>query len=520
MKDNKLDNIDKLAKDALEDFEVPFEPMEWAAFQQQLKAEGSIDQAAKEALESYEVALPADSWVEFEQLLHQKQRSYRYIWWLKTAEVGAMVLLLLGLSQWLPCTELLPTNDGSQPSALAHTDHQQKETASIATSTPLSDASTGIATSEGSDAEPNAAASSTDAVLAASPESSATANTTTAPTTPLTTTVAPKASQQRLRPSTTEPATKTTAPMKPVASSHPMDAADATNSTATTDASATTNLKETATAAASSPATVLESNAYLQAGNPTTAEEAWNEAFVLIQPIALSQVAPLGQMDPIVEIRKATLELPFQPRHYVGISLGVGANLASSMGNASIGYSAGLTYEREFSTRWAIKTGLTTNLKRYDRSEVVYLETEDGLRYEANQFKTTNLFVLEVPVDVQYTVFRSDKWRLFLATGLSINAISNRTYSGSQELEANGLAIRLDLNSADFERGLLEGASIQNNAFLSVGAGFGIERQLGNALSLYLLPTYRHAITPAGMDYLHQFNVNIGIKSPIVIKKK
>ncbi len=86
---------------------------------------------------------------------------------------------------------------------------------------------------------------------------------------------------------------------------------------------------------------------------------------------------------------------------------------------------------------------------------------------------------------------------------------------GSQEVEIDGLTISTDLNSNDFERGLTEGGSAQQNIYLSLGGGLGVERKLGDNLSLYLLPTYRHGINTVHSDLIHTFNVNIGIKKAL-----
>ena len=526
MKDNKLDNIDKLAKKALEDFEVPFEPMDWAAFQHQLKAEDAIDQVAKDALKDHQVERPAHAWKEFEQLLHQQRQNYRYIWWFKMAEMGAMALLVLGLVQWLPCTDhasSIAQDPTANPALLAPNGvDPSNSTAGQATATT---APSTVVTTPGQAAESAKAQQ------------------------PFTHPIEiGGGDQQPPLPPATDEATANAAAPGPLAqgplngaASHTASAKNAASQqgNAAYDEGATTSTVVTNTATDDTKGTGSLDHENLtpalatlptQEAEETSAapngpsfmekEAATNLRTMAISPILLADCALSTPTDPVVEIKKMVLKAPFKRQQYVSAVLGAGANLRNSMGNTSIGYSAGLTYEWELSERWSIKTGLIANLKRYDRNDVVQLQANDGITYQANQLKTTNLTVVEVPIDVQYTVFKADKWRLYLASGVSLNAVGSRIYTGNQEFTANNLTIRADLNSADFERGLFEGAAVERNAFISFGGGVGIERQLGDALSLYLLPTYRHALNAAGDDYIHTFNVNIGIKAPIVSKKK
>jgi hypothetical protein len=102
---------------------------------------------------------------------------------------------------------------------------------------------------------------------------------------------------------------------------------------------------------------------------------------------------------------------------------------------------------------------------------------------------------------------------LYITAGISANLISGRLYTGSQSTSYQGLSVSTDINSADYERGLFEGGQFTQNVFLGVGAGLGIERHLGNKISLYILPSYRQGITTIGTDFMITFNMNIGLKT-------
>lgn len=508
MKDRNVDNIDKLAKDAFDTFEVPFEPMDWAALQQQLKAESTIDTVAQEALQDYQVNVPTNSWKEFEQLLHQQRYQQRYIWRLKAAEASALVGFLFCILQWVPCTA--PDSYAAQPNA-ASTTLAIDTKASYTSNQDVSTITTTIDNSMASTAKHFIASSTTEAVHRTSVQ--ATASSTTGLELPISTnntTIViaehPQSNVSTIAPTHTDQEATTV---------DPTTGGIAKATTSTSPAVMTTTQKEVDPMATSTTvAPTGPTNNTMPATNQTTT------AASMLKPITLVDLVEDFHTDPFTEIKQATVKAPFQPQHAIGATLGVGTNLANSMGQTSIGYSAGLVYEHGISRHWSIRAGLNANLKRYDRNDKVTLLVGDGTAHLANQFKTTNLVVVEIPVDVQYNILQNDKWRLYATAGISLNAIGSRTYTGTQELEINDLVLSLDLTSDDFERGLMEGGTVQNNVFLSAGAGFGIERQLGNALSLYLLPTYRHAITPVGSDYIHTFNVNIGVKSPIMSKKK
>ena len=112
---------------------------------------------------------------------------------------------------------------------------------------------------------------------------------------------------------------------------------------------------------------------------------------------------------------------------------------------------------------------------------------------------------------------QSEKWKIYGTAGLVANLISSRSYTGTQNSAVNGISLKEDLNSNNFERGIFEGGQMDQNIFLSVGGGLGLERQLGDKISLYILPTYRHGITPSGTgkDNISSFSVNIGIKTAL-----
>ncbi len=537
MKNKDFNNIDKLAQDAFEHFEVPLGAGDWMDFQQKLDAESNIDEVAKNALAGYEVPLDPNGWDNFEQLQQRNKQGVLYIWWFKAAEVSIMALLLLVTIFHLPCPKkLLPTN------TLAYDSTPTLKESSITNNAigknqvvkSLTTASANLTTSNAQEEEKanstNPALLLNEGVVEASivPTTKQTSATANIPATVLT----QENSSEETAALTTAAATAVATPNSNKTTTTnlnnevPTALPTATANNAITTSQANTDNKKSQQT--TNTTTIInkqnvDNSSIITSTIPNNASTTGTTA--LLAPIFAIQSQDLQltkpsngkkTIEPITTMAKIELAASHTCRHYFGAILGVGANMRTSMGPSSIGYSGGLNYEKEFSSKISISTGLTASYKRYDRTDILLLDrSRDGQVYEMLQDKSSNLVVVEIPVDIHYTCFRSDKWRLFAAAGLSANAIFSRTYTGSQEVEINGLTISTDLNSNDFERGLAEGGKAQQNLYLSLGGGFGVERKLGDKISLYLMPTYRHGINTVNGDLIHTFHVNIGIKKAL-----
>lgn len=523
MKNKDFNNIDKLAQEAFEHFEVPFHSEDWMAFQEHLDNESAIDAIAKDALANYEVPLDPHGWDEFEQLHQKKKGTVLYIWWYKAAEAGAMALLLLATFLNLPCSNT--TNNSN--SSLAY-----GSTTTLNSSTVISPISS---TSSEQEASPEQLPppttnmpeqetfdnNSVSSIANGNPSLENTGNTsntstsspdvTNKPVSSKKTTAAPVATiLEKEQDASNQKLTQETSNSS--SSSAPMASIEEPSSNTTTVASTNT------TALDESTNNHLEQTSKTQKEEPTTALQL--KQLLAIQSHDLKLATSTTQqatIEPITTISSTELKAPYACKHYLGAVLGVGANMGTSMGKTSIGYNGGMTYEKEYSSKFSLSVGLLASYKRYDRTDVITLNqsTIDGKSYQMTQVKNSNLILVEIPLDVNYTCFRSDKWRIYATAGLSANGIFSRIYTGSQEVEIDGLTISTELNSNDFERGLVEGGAAQQNLYLSIGGGIGVERKLGDNLSLYLLPTYRHGINQVHSDLIHTFNVNIGIKKAL-----
>lgn len=512
MKNKDFENIDKLAKDAFEQFEVEFDPMDWVDLQSKLRSESSIDQVAKDALKDYEVSFDEQDWKRLERHLDKKKDLFPHIWWFKSAEVSLMALLLFTIFNISP-----------NKNKLNQSNHNYDSTTTL---TPSSSSTKEPAQEEQNnrlfqiDEKERAAAQQDE-----SNTIQAQANHVHHDIMPLAmATNRQGASKHNLNSSTTEQQVSSThtSVNKDINNSE-MPNQPQTNGAGEDGIVATPKTLKTDDANHSS---TLFSNDLTRIENKTANKsvstkelEAKPSLFSILEIPTLETPQEIQTTDPIFELKKVKQNLPYDCKTYLGGIAVVGANFATSMGGTSIGYGAGLLMDTELSSRIALKTGFIVSYKKYELDEIILLDkmATEGKFYTIEQHKTTNLVLLEIPLDIQYTFFKNEKWRIYATAGLSLNVIGSRTYDGFQKTTDQGFSISTKINSDNYERGAFEGSAFNQNVFLSAGGGLGLERQLGDKVSLYILPSYRHALTSSGInkDKIHSFAVNIGIKTAL-----
>lgn len=542
MKNKDFDNIDKLAQSAFDNFEVEFDPMDWADLQSKLRTETSIDQVAKDALEDYKVPFDKKDWIRLEKQLDKERDLVPHIWWLKSAEAGVMALLLF---------TIFNVTSSNQPPHTHSTENYDRTTTLTPSSTfdntttkdknstfqiKEKDATTPTSkTGEPQAFNEQANTNSSNPTVLANASSDNNSNNNHFKTNQLATASNPNRpnSTAVTNATTDDKSTSTVLTTRFKGNEIPNQTnnngstgKDGTAKTLRTKTTkyATNNLQGIENAAAENNAreennTLAEKNNAIQENIAIggVGEDITPSVFSVLEIPTLDVKEGIKTTDPIFELKRAKLELPFRGKNYVGAVASIGSNFATNMGGTSIGYGAGLTFTSELSHKISLKTGAVIAYNKYDLNEVLLIEKVDGSAQEINQSKTSHLVIVEIPLDVQYTFFQSDQWKIYGTAGIVANIISSRTYTGTQISATNGISLKENLNSNNFERGAFEGGTLDQNAFLSIGGGLGLERQLGDKISLYILPTYRHGITPsgAGKDHISSFSVNIGIKTAL-----
>jgi hypothetical protein len=71
-----------------------------------------------------------------------------------------------------------------------------------------------------------------------------------------------------------------------------------------------------------------------------------------------------------------------------------------------------------------------------------------------------------------------------------------------------------ELNGNNYEKGFFQGGDAAQNFFMTVGLGMDVERQLGDRVTLFVQPMFNYALKTAGLDKdrFNQLSLNVGIK--------
>lgn len=511
-----VDHIDKLAKNAFEGFEVELNSSHWADFQQKLKAESAIDKIAKETLQDYEVPFDIRDWNRLEQLLDKKERIAPFIWWFKTAEVGIVALSLLAVFN------ICPKNNSNSSDSLQKQKYANNSTLNTASTTNnnlislqesiadnsqiINNSSKKIDERSGTNAEQNSGSNN---------QKTSTQKTTIA------------LNQAQLSRSTNKKS-NTTGSKNKNTKTVDLGKNNDVNSNNNSIFNGSNDLKNSAlgdNAKEENIAANTSENKFSNISNTDISNAIDNAALkedFISKKHSINDILAidfknnrLKNTDPLFEIKRQKQILPFRCRIYLGAVATIGVNFAPSLGGTSIGYGLGFTMDTELSPIFALKTALIFSYKGFEENETLLLDKTlvDGNIYKIDKNLTTHLSVVEIPLDFQYIFFQDEKWKLYGTAGISLNMIAGRLYTGKQSTNYQGLSVSTNINTNDYESGLFEGGQFTQNVFLSVGAGLGVERKLGRTISLYILPTYRHAVMPIGADFMSSFNVSIGLKT-------
>ncbi len=501
MNHKDLQNIDKLAKEALKDFEVPFNAEHWIEFEAQLKKEHAVDDVARNAFAGYEVSFDENEWSKLEKKLDNKEHLYPHIWKVKAVEVGIIALFVFTFVNLKPYTSKIitttnTTNDNNSTFVIPSEDNNNKNVnifnlPSVNENNNSSENSVSdkpVASLEEIQNIEKNATSTNRKNSAISNNGGRMLNTT--------------ASNQRVSDN------------NPTVLSQENRIVEENNSLGKFD---DLTLTQDASNSVESTSSEIENTTEFNLTQNTSRVQLLDNNLDALS--AEGYVLENNYTDPIFELKKAETAMNYKCRVHIGGQASADANISNSLGETSIGYTAGAFLDIECSPRVFIRSGLNVSHKKYFNTKNYLLDNTlvDGNIYNIEEEKTTNLIVLQVPVDVQYIFFKNEKWRIFASAGATANLITGRIYQGQLSTNLGYLSVSTDINATDLEKGAIQGGDLQQNFYLSVGGGIGLERQLGDNISLFLLPSYKHAVTPIGTskDYIGTFSLNVGLKSTL-----
>lgn len=258
--------------------------------------------------------------------------------------------------------------------------------------------------------------------------------------------------------------------------------------------------------------------------NTKTTEDTENQVETNTRQLATSMLPTIGAGngigggdEPLFELKRMKIKETYINRLRLGLQMSADANTDSGYGNSHLGYSAGWTLEAEFSYFFSIQSGLSVSQKNY-RNQTEYVATspaDENKQYNVKEESVTRLTLVQIPLQIQGSFFRNKNWRLGISAGAMANFIVGKSFTGTQRLEHNGLTLFNTINPHDYERGWWQGAGLGNNFYCSVGGGFLAERQLTDRWSLLVQPQYYHALAfkPSAAGFkVGTFSMMVGVR--------
>ena len=181
-----------------------------------------------------------------------------------------------------------------------------------------------------------------------------------------------------------------------------------------------------------------------------------------------------------------------------------------------IGGSLGFKYGK-----WEIETGLMYAAKQYDPN-IVDTPKPNAKR---THFQTIHLQALHIPVNLRYNyaVLGKGKWHLYAQTGAALNVILRAEYdlaevSSISRSKVNDVTTTR-ISQIDFNNGLLGGDGFQNNHFLSISMGAGVERYISSRWSIFIQPDFHFHFSGNSIgtteDRINTLSVSFGARKSL-----
>lgn len=187
------------------------------------------------------------------------------------------------------------------------------------------------------------------------------------------------------------------------------------------------------------------------------------------------------------------------------------------------GYGAGFALSFELK-RLAVEIGASYNFVSYKQREESNLIGSFAEGYLVEQWEDAELNMVQIPLNIQYSFLKRNKWRMYSVTGVSLNMAAQNNFNF--QLEDKTTATRspraeqsMIANEAIAYQGILEGGSFKENSYFTADLGFGLERRFTYRWSLFVQPTYRHYFLFEGIgpnkDIIHSGSVRFGARVKI-----
>jgi hypothetical protein len=213
----------------------------------------------------------------------------------------------------------------------------------------------------------------------------------------------------------------------------------------------------------------------------------------------------------------------YSPKMLLSIFVGADYNRVTSEGIPQLGITFGAALETEINERFSLYYGLVAtrkNFEDYYTHEIDRTATE-GVIYTQTVERQASLSTIQVPLYFNTMLFNNAKWELNASVGLSGHLLATRYVKGtmrtSMQQNAGGLVNVSEINPDAQEKGAFQAGDIQRNIFATAGIALDLERQLSEDFKLFLHPQYQHALNPIGnnQDRLSSFSLLVGLKKAL-----
>ena len=186
--------------------------------------------------------------------------------------------------------------------------------------------------------------------------------------------------------------------------------------------------------------------------------------------------------------------------------------------------SYGIGISRRFHTL-EIGVGLAYAQREYN-PEII--EEIYGIRenlYSQVTFNKISYDIVSIPVQLNYRFIDKPSWSAYVMSSAITHLVMQADYGindvivmGRPSIENNHLFAKSRMDEKPFIDGLINGDNIQDDYFISVGFGFGIEKALFKDASIYMQPSYQRHILSADIgigpnkDKIHTSSLLVGFK--------
>jgi len=181
-----------------------------------------------------------------------------------------------------------------------------------------------------------------------------------------------------------------------------------------------------------------------------------------------------------------------------------------------IGGSLGFKYGK-----WEVETGLMYAAKQYDPSIVDTAKPNT----KRTHFQTIHLQALHIPINFRYNyaILGKGKWHIYGQAGAALNVILRSEYdlvevSSISRSKVNDVTTSR-ISQINFNNGLLGGDGFENNHFLSINMGAGVERYISPRWSVFVQPDFHFHFSGKGVstteDRINTLSISFGARKSL-----